>query len=363
MKILFIAPRFHTNMHAYVKGLKEMGHEVFFLAMYKSNSESYEDIEPKMLPPHPLNRVFAVFNGRYRKPINRWPCLLDLNRELSRVKPDVLLVKNLQGGLAFFSFLLGRFHAKRTFALVQTERHAVTSPFKRAIKAFFQIALRVDGIISPLKNVLSQSDPWFHYLPFVIDVKDFAKSHFKDGKVNILEVGKFQPRKEHLLMLEAFKRLKVGHRVSLTIVGERYDQKVLDDVRSYIEENDLGGEVGVLENVPYAQVLSMYKDFDLFVLPSKDEPAAYSPVEAMANKLPVIASDTCGTSCYINNGENGYVFTTGSAEDLANKIESAIKDKDALMRMGERAFASAIKEHSLECFKGVIGKVFDLKKG
>jgi D-alanyl-D-alanine carboxypeptidase len=57
------------------------------------------------------------------------------------------------------------------------------------------------------------------------------------------------------------------------------------------------GNVKVLENIAHDQALAMYKDFDLFVLPSRDEPAAYSPVEAFSRKLPVIASDTCGTSC------------------------------------------------------------------
>jgi glycosyltransferase involved in cell wall biosynthesis len=363
MKILFIAPRFHTNMHAYVKGLKEMGHEVFFLAMYKSNSEDYKDLEPIIIKANPLNYLFAIFDRKYKKPMHQWPCLPVLWQELSRLKPDVLLVKNLQGGLSFFSLLFGRFHAKKTFALVQTDRHAISSVPKKAVAWGFKSLLRVDGIVSPLKNVLPVSDPWFRYLPFVIDVKDFSKSYFKDGMINILEVGKFQARKEHLLMLEAFKRLKSRYQVRLTIVGERYDQKVLGDVHSYIRDNDLEGDVTVLENLPYGQILAMYKDFDLFVLPSKNEPAAYSPVEAFAHKLPVIVSDSCGTSCYIEEGVNGHIFRSGDANDLAAKIEAVISDRETLLKMSEKAFTIARDNHSLGYFKGKIGEIIDLKNG
>ncbi len=76
------------------------------------------------------------------------------------------------------------------------------------------------------------------------------------------------------------------------------------------------------------------------------EPASYSVLEAMAAKLPVIASDTCGTSCYIERGASGQVFKSRSASDLAAKIEEIIKDKDKLIKMGEKSFELAQKAHS-----------------
>ena len=52
-------------------------------------------------------------------------------------------------------------------------------------------------------------------------------------------------------------------------------------------------------------------------LPSSDEPAAVSHLEAMSHSLPVICSDSNGTRCYIRQGENGYVFRTGDALESA----------------------------------------------
>jgi glycosyltransferase involved in cell wall biosynthesis len=160
------------------------------------------------------------------------------------------------------------------------------------------------------------------------------------------------------LILQAVNELKEKYPLHLTIIGERYDQVVLDKVKAYVKENNLENIVEIKENLPYQETLALYRNYDLFVLPSYDEPAAYSPVEAMANKLAVIASDTCGTACYIERGRNGYVFKSRSIEDLVLKMELAIKDREALIKMGAESFKIAKQNHSLEYFKENINLIF-----
>ncbi len=354
MKIVYIAPRFHTNMSFDVKALKEMGHDVSFLAMYRSNSESYEDLQPEMLMGAPINFILDIFSPKKKRELRRWPCFFQLGWKLWKSKPDLLLVKNLQGGLSLSSFFWGRLFAKRTVAMVQTEKHFISHPAKKLFKLILKDILNVRAIMTPLKNILPQSDPWFVYQPFVIKADDFEKKYFAGGDTNIIDIGKFQTRKGHLILLEAVKRLREKYQIKLTIVGECYDEKVLDQAKEYVENNDLGKVVELRENLPHNEVLAMYRKYDLFVLPASNEPAAYSLVEAMAAKLPIIASDTCGTSCYIEDGENGRIFKSGDTEDLADKIESLIKDKDILMKMGENSFKKVGMEHSPEAFKKTI---------
>jgi glycosyltransferase involved in cell wall biosynthesis len=339
-----------------VKALKEMGHEVYFLAMYKSNSESYEDVEPSILKGSPINFIIDIFNPGKKKELHRWPCFFHLAWKLFKIKPDLLLVKNLQGGLSFLSFVLGRFFAKRTVAMVQTEKHFISHPAKKIFKFVLKNFLNVQAIMTPLKNVSEKSDSWFVYQPFIIKADDFEKSYFADGNINIIDIGKFQQRKGHLVLLEAVRGLCKKYPIKLTIIGELYDEKVLSGIKNYIKENALTGIVEIKENLPHNEVLAMYRKYDLFVLPAEKEPAAYSLVEAMAAKLPIIASTTCGTSCYIENGENGYIFKSGQAEDLADKIEKIIKDKDVLMAMSLKSFGMASTEHSLERFKKTIAE-------
>ena len=49
MKILFVAPCYHINLHFFVKALKDTGHDVEFLAIFKVKSENYEFLKPKVV--------------------------------------------------------------------------------------------------------------------------------------------------------------------------------------------------------------------------------------------------------------------------------------------------------------------------
>jgi len=350
MKILFVVPRYHLNLYYRVKALQNAGHEVFLLVMYKLNSERYDILEPIVLKHSKINVVLEKINRKYENDMHKIPNSSDLKKKIKEISPDILIVKNLQGGLSLLSFFHGRKIAKKIFALVQTNKHFVKNRFKKVIAFVFKKFFKVKVIITPLKNKLKKSDPWFSYIPFVIEINDFEKHYFKDNKINILDIGKFVKRKDHITLLKAINRLKDRYNIKLTIVGEKMNREVDKKFFDYIEENNLQGMVIVKENLPHKEVLNVYREQDLFVLPSYNEPSACSTVEAMAYKLPVIISDDSGTNCYIKEGENGYVFKNRDDKDLAEKIEKIIKDKGNLIRMGEKGFIIAKEEHSLGLF-------------
>ena len=72
----------------------------------------------------------------------------------------------------------------------------------------------------------------------------------------------------------------------------------------------------------------------LFVLASRDEPAAVSPLEAMAHSLPVVCSDSNGTRGYIRHGVNGFVFATDDHDDLVACLDRFDRRQEAADRDG-----------------------------
>ena len=51
MKILFIAPRFHTNQVHWMNSLIENGHQVEFHSQIKGKIENYKNLTPKLFQP------------------------------------------------------------------------------------------------------------------------------------------------------------------------------------------------------------------------------------------------------------------------------------------------------------------------
>ena len=174
---------------------------------------------------------------------------------------------------------------------------------------------------------------------------------FRDDCINILHIGKYEPRKNHLMFLQAVGRLSRKYPIRATIIGER---STLDHKREFekLERHRaswrLENQVEMKFNLSFGEVQEEYRRHDVFVLASRDEPAAISPLEAMAHSLPVICSDSNGTMCYIRPGGNGFVFRTDDADDLEMCLERILKDRKRLIQMGRFSHELVVSEHSPE---------------
>jgi glycosyltransferase involved in cell wall biosynthesis len=85
---------------------------------------------------------------------------------------------------------------------------------------------------------------------------------------------------------------------------------------------------------------------DLYVLPSANEPAAVSILEAMSFGLPVICSDQNGTKCYVVEGGNGFVFRSGDVQSLSSILETLLSDRRRLLKMGKRSTELVKERHA-----------------
>ena len=63
MKLLFFAPRLHTNQHEILKGLKKK-HKIYFHSIYKGKTEDYSILKPKIISQSSfsffLQKIFGI---------------------------------------------------------------------------------------------------------------------------------------------------------------------------------------------------------------------------------------------------------------------------------------------------------------
>lgn len=129
----------------------------------------------------------------------------------------------------------------------------------------------------------------------------------------------------------------------------------------------LARSVGVAERVRFAGYIPhaarMMETFDLFVLPSIEEPFGLVCVEAMASELPVVATRVGGIPEIVKDGETGLLVPPADDEALAKAILRLASDPGLRRRMGEagrRRFlefftAEAMARKTVELYERVLG--------
>ena len=86
---------------------------------------------------------------------------------------------------------------------------------------------------------------------------------------------------------------------------------------------------------------------DCFLLPSETESFGLAALEAMAEGVPVISSNTGGIPEVNVHGESGFLSNVGDVEDMANNALAILKTENQLQQFRQMALERA-KEFSLE---------------
>jgi L-malate glycosyltransferase len=101
-----------------------------------------------------------------------------------------------------------------------------------------------------------------------------------------------------------------------------------------------------LGGVPYLDMPYLYSLADAFVLPSYSESFPMTVLEAMACRVPVVATDVGGIPEMIDSNRNGLLFQPGDPRSLATNLLKIIGDRKFASRLAENARAKVSAELS-----------------
>ncbi len=151
----------------------------------------------------------------------------------------------------------------------------------------------------------------------------------------IVTVGRLFDYKNHALLIRAFSKIKKEFpETTLTIYGDgpfRGETEKLIEQLKVRESVFLPGDVDdVAEKIATAA---------LFVLPSDTEGMPNALMEAMALRLPCIATDCpCGgPRTIIRDGENGFLCGVNQTEELINKMRLILGNEELSKQIGNNA--------------------------
>lgn len=157
------------------------------------------------------------------------------------------------------------------------------------------------------------------------NVKVSADEKFDESRYsgkNILFVGVDWNRKGGPAMAEAFRKvLQEYPDATLTIVGCRPDI-VLPNCN-------------ILGRISLADVKQCYNKAAVFCLPTTLEPFGISFLEAMAHKLPVVATNIGAIPDFIHEGKNGHLVKPGDTDGIAAGIIDLFRSEEKCKAYGE----------------------------
>ncbi len=126
---------------------------------------------------------------------------------------------------------------------------------------------------------------------------------------HILFVGKDWERKGGPDLVQAFMELqKSSPNARLTIVGAAPDLNMPN--------------CRVLGPVPVDQVSQYYQEASIFCLPTQLEPFGVAFVEAMAHRLPIVATNVGAIPDFVKTGYNGYLVSPNNVPELTAALKT-----------------------------------------
>lgn len=147
--------------------------------------------------------------------------------------------------------------------------------------------------------------------------------------VELLFVGRLARVKGLMVLLDALQLIAPGTAFRLTIVGDGPERALLEQAAL-----PLGPRVRFTGYMSQQDVAEQLTRTDIFVLPSFAEGVPVVLMEAMAARVPVIATQVAGVSELVEDGQHGLLVPPGDVRTLADRIEELSADPGRRRQMG-----------------------------
>jgi phosphatidylinositol alpha-mannosyltransferase len=218
---------------------------------------------------------------------------------------------------------------------------------------------KMDGRIVVSEACIEALDRYFdtdyEIIPNGVDTASFhpgaaPPASMDDSKLNILFVGRFDPRNGLRTMIEAFRLVKQDFDACrLVIVGD-------GPLKPYYRA--LAGR-GLAADIHFAGLVNggrpgYYAAADVFCTPCNKASFGVVLLEAMASGTPIVASDINGYRSVMQNGRQGLLVPHDSPKAFAESLLLLLEDQELRRRMGEEGRRSVMERYSWDTVAGNI---------
>lgn len=170
-------------------------------------------------------------------------------------------------------------------------------------------------------------------------------------------IGRLSKEKGQLLLVEAASQLIAGGVVvDIVLAG---DGPMRKEIEALIERRGLVARVRVTGWLDARGIQNELRQAKALVVPSLSEGLPVVIMEAMANRLPVIAPFLAGIPELVTHGETGWLYPASDVEALAQAMRTCLGvSADVLARMGSVARERVLAAHDVDVEASRLIKLF-----
>ena len=172
----------------------------------------------------------------------------------------------------------------------------------------------------------------------------------------LTHISNFRPVKRVMDVMRVFEKVRREHPARLMMVGDGPDRA---EAEAYARTQGFEDEVRFTgKQLDIGTVLACS---DVFLLPSSTESFGLAALEAMAHRVPVIASRVGGLPEVVRHGVDGYLEPLGDVDAMARDAVGLLRDDGLRRRMGlaaqERALTTFDEGPVIDLYQAVYERV------
>jgi glycosyltransferase involved in cell wall biosynthesis len=222
--------------------------------------------------------------------------------------------------------------------LVQWEQESKLADHILCASNFTRRSLEVSGVAADKISVV----------PYGVHTELFQYGRPSgDGPLKVLYVGQKVARKGLRMLLRVWQQLQPVNAHLVLAGGHVRDESVLHGFENLYTETPRIGN---------ADLVRLFQQADIFVLPSLAEGFGHVYLEALACGVPIICTDNTGGADIIRHGESGWILPAGDPVALADCLSWTLAHRRHLREMREAARAVA-EQYSWSRFREGIREV------
>jgi N-acetyl-alpha-D-glucosaminyl L-malate synthase BshA len=164
------------------------------------------------------------------------------------------------------------------------------------------------------------------------------RHYAKDEELILCHISNFRPVKRITDVVRIFQKVQEKLPAKLLLAGDGPDRAIVER---------LARDLGICQNIIFIgkvrETAPILELSDLFLLPSETESFGLAALEAMAEGVPVVSSNTGGIPEVNIDGYSGFTSNVGDVESMANNAIRILENKETHQIFRKNALEQAKK--------------------